>query len=98
MQEGQLALPDTAPWEQTTITLPYTLPAGEAGAEYQLNVSFTLAQSTLWAERGFEMAFAQFALPVAAPALPRRAIAALPEAEPRHDAGFHPGEWRRLPP
>ena len=78
LQQGLLALPDVPPGGNTTITLPYTLPTAEAGAEYQLTVSFLLTESTRWAERGFELAYAQFALPVATPALPCTSTSCLP--------------------
>jgi beta-galactosidase/beta-glucuronidase len=55
---------EVTPGSEMTITLPYTLPQEKPGATYWLNISFTLAQATLWAPRGFELAWAQFELPV----------------------------------
>ncbi|HEX7056059.1 MAG TPA: glycoside hydrolase family 2 TIM barrel-domain containing protein [Bacilli bacterium] len=47
-----------------TIVLPYTLPEASTGA-YVLTLSCRLKQATEWADAGHEIAFAQFALPVA---------------------------------
>jgi beta-galactosidase/beta-glucuronidase len=70
--QGVLAPLDVPPGETREIQLPYKLPQPKPGATYWLNLSFTQAQTTLWASRGFEVAWAQFELPVeklAAPTL-----------------------------
>jgi beta-galactosidase/beta-glucuronidase len=46
------------------LTLPYALPRAVPGATYWLDLSFTQQEDTLWAERGFEVAYAQFEIPV----------------------------------
>lgn len=47
------------------VALSYELPEkGEKNVEYWLNVSLVLKQDTLWAEKGHEVAFEQFKLPV----------------------------------
>jgi len=78
LQEGQAALPPISAHGEGTITLPYSHPAGEPGAEYLLNLRFGLAQSTVWAPRGFEVAFAQFILPVETVSVPEIAISTMP--------------------
>jgi len=78
LQEGETALPPAPARGAATLTLPYTLPASEPGAEYLLNLSFGLARSTAWAPRGFEVAFAQFRLPVDTSPMPHMAIADMP--------------------
>ena len=77
LQQGTLALPAIPAHGSGSFTVPYTLPRGEAGAEYHLTLRFTLSQDTLWAPRGFELAFAQFALPVATPEVPCLTLSAL---------------------
>ena len=48
-----------------------------------LNLSFVLRKDTPWAARGHEVAFAQFQLPVEAPAAPAIRVAAMPPLEMR---------------
>ncbi len=68
VQSGTLALPEIKPGAEAVLTVPYTLPKfGDAW----LDITFSLASDTLWATRGHEIAWAQFALPTeAAPASP----------------------------
>ena len=54
---------DLAPREEKTFTLALPAITPEPGVEYWLNVSFTLKADTLWAKKGFEVAWDQFALP-----------------------------------
>jgi beta-galactosidase/beta-glucuronidase len=79
LQEGTMDLPDVAPWAETEILLPYALPRDAAGGEVLLNLSFVRKERTDWADAGYEMAFVQRPLPVAAPAAP----AVLPRDRPR---------------
>ncbi|MGI6082285.1 MAG: glycoside hydrolase family 2 TIM barrel-domain containing protein [Limnochordia bacterium] len=66
---GDVELPHIAAGDSQRVIIPYKRPAVlKPGAEYWLNLSFTLAGDTLWALRGHEVAFAQFLLPFAAPA------------------------------
>jgi beta-galactosidase len=44
--------------------IPYKIEQPKAGAEYFLRVSYTQKEKTLWADQGFEVASAQFKLPV----------------------------------
>ncbi|NQT88844.1 DUF4981 domain-containing protein, partial [bacterium] len=46
------------------LTLPLNLPRAAPGAMYWLDLSFTQREDTLWAERGFEVAYAQFEVPL----------------------------------
>jgi len=65
LASGTVKMPRIAPGKTKTVTLPYTLPrARAAGTEYWLNIDFTLAADTPWADRGHEVAWAQFQLPV----------------------------------
>lgn len=60
---GEVANINAAPHRSRTITLQYTLPE-KADGRYFLTVSYTLANNTWWAEKGYEIAFTQFELPV----------------------------------
>ena len=60
LQQGALTLPDIGPGEKAEVAVPYTLPAS---GDALLNLTFTLAADTHWAERGHEVAWAQFDLP-----------------------------------
>ncbi len=64
VEGGELPLLDTPPGGNSEITLPYQLPESDA-AEWHLEVTFALARDTLWARRGHQVAWDQFALPVA---------------------------------
>lgn len=65
VQSGKMALPALAARRSATLAIPYRLPAQiAAGHRLILNLSFRLAADTLWAQRGHEVAWAQFTLPV----------------------------------
>ncbi len=52
--------------EEGTIVVPYaaSMPQEkQAGAEYYLNLSVKLKEDTLWADKGYEVAYEQFAVP-----------------------------------
>ena len=68
---GTFALPQVAAHGSGKATVPYKLPVGKPGAEYYLNLSFKSKEATPWAEAGTEVAWAQFKLPVAVPAVKR---------------------------
>ena len=69
LQSGTLDLPEIAPNTDAVVSIPYTLPNGDTW----LDVTFSLASDTLWAERGHEIAWAQFALPT--PSVPAAIVA-----------------------
>jgi len=70
LQEGELPALTTPPGDKETVTIPYDRLAPEPGATYWLTLRFALAEDALWAEKGHEVAWAQFALPVGSPAKP----------------------------
>lgn len=56
--------------QKQQITIPYELPASaKPNAEYFLNLSLKLKEATLWAPKGYEVAWHQ--VPVVRPAVPR---------------------------
>jgi beta-galactosidase/beta-glucuronidase len=64
VQQGVLPALSTAAGQSEEITVPYSL--DNLTGEAFLTVRFALAQSTIWAEAGHEIAWAQFALPTPA--------------------------------
>jgi len=76
LQQGDLPPLDVPAGGEATVTLPYALPPPEPGCEVWLNIAFALAEAAPWAGRGHEVAWAQFRLPVEAPApvIARRAM------------------------
>ena len=78
---GQGALPEltVAAGEAMEAAVPVELPALPPGALVWLDLSFTQKADTLWAERGYEVAFAQFQVPAAAPAAPAVRVADMPQ-------------------
>ena len=46
------------------VQLNYKIDKFKAGAEYFLRVSYTQKEKTLWADKGYEVAFEQFKLPI----------------------------------
>ncbi len=82
LQSGILPSLTTAPGKSGELTIPFTLPEPQAGAEYFLNVTFLLASDLPWAKAGFEVAWGQFQLEVKTPAVAVNAVgASLPEVE-----------------
>ena len=67
-----------APLEEGILTAAFTTPEFKPGAEYFLNVSFTLKEDTSWAKAGHEVAKEQFYLPFNVP----KADASEAEMEP----------------
>ncbi|MBC9822885.1 glycoside hydrolase family 2 TIM barrel-domain containing protein [Terrabacter sp. MAHUQ-38] len=67
VQEGTLASGqlNAAPGETVTVHIPYSLPKPKGGAEYWLNLTFTLEDRTVWSDPGHVVSFHQFRLPVA---------------------------------
>lgn len=60
VQQGVLSLPEIPAQEARTVHIPFTLPANSAGWDYWLNLDFTLAVDTRWAQCGHNVATAQF--------------------------------------
>jgi len=79
LQSGQLPQLDTPAGAGTMVTVPFHEPESRPGAEYWLEVRFVLAQDTLWAENGHEVAWAQFKLPLLIPDPPKLDINDMPE-------------------
>lgn len=66
IQQGELSPLDLGPGESASVQIPAAVPRDDSKpAEYFLRVSFTLKKNELWAKAGFEVAAAQFLLPIA---------------------------------
>jgi beta-galactosidase/beta-glucuronidase len=81
LQSGDLPALDVPPGCSKSVAVPFNRPPLEPGVEYWLTLSFTLAQDTLWAEAGHEVAWAQFQVPFDVPAKPAPGIVGAPELQ-----------------
>jgi beta-galactosidase len=79
LQAGQLSRLNTPAGGREVILIPFDKPKLESGVEYWLTLSFTLADDASWAEKGHEVAWEQFKIPLEAPAVDELPIAGLPE-------------------
>ena len=71
LQKGTLDKLPLAPDSEQEAVIPFEKPQLEAGAEYWLKVSFSLAEDLPWAERGYVVAWDQFQIPFDVPAVTR---------------------------
>ncbi|CQR47249.1 Beta-galactosidase [Paraliobacillus sp. PM-2] len=62
VETKQLSNMDIAPGESEVVTIPFNQNEFESGAEYFVNVSFYLSESTNWADKGHEIARGQMKL------------------------------------
>jgi len=87
LQTGALPRLSTSAGASETITIPFRKPELKLGTEYWLTLSFTLAQGTLWAERGHQVAWAQFKVPFDVPAAPALQPEDMPALHVQQSAG-----------
>lgn len=66
--EGDLPALDVAPETAKAFQIEFQKPEAKPGITYWLRFTFTLAKETKWAPAGHEVAWAQFELPIKAPA------------------------------
>jgi len=69
LADGALAPLDLAPGMQGAVAVALPRVQPKPGVEYWLDLSFVLKDKQLWAPAGHEVAWAQFKLPIAAPAV-----------------------------
>ena len=86
LQQGKIKPFDLAPQSSRDIRVPFKRPSPEAGAEYWLNLSVCLRDSTRWAPAGFVVAREQLKLPFGLPLLPA-GLAGLPPLKIQDDPG-----------
>ncbi|MBI1849150.1 MAG: DUF4981 domain-containing protein [Planctomycetes bacterium] len=77
VQQGAIPPIDLPPGAKREIALPLKPLAPRPGSELFLRVSFQLREDAAWAKKGHEVAWQQFAIPIASPPA---AVASLPEA------------------
>ncbi len=70
LEQGRFPELDIEAGASREFALPYSLPNVSPGQELWLNVSFVLAGDTPWEGRGYEVAWEQLKIPVAASAFP----------------------------
>jgi 3-dehydroquinate dehydratase type II len=70
LQSGSLPSLTVSPDHSQVVAVPFERPMVQPGTDYWLTLSFTLAEPTLWADRGHEVAWAQLKLPFDAPPAP----------------------------
>ncbi len=81
LQSGRIETPPIEPHKSAEVRIPFKKPEPEPGVEYWLVLRYKLARDTPWAEKGFEVGWSQFKLPIAAP-----------EPEPLHVSEMPPLE------
>ncbi|MCJ7736294.1 MAG: DUF4981 domain-containing protein, partial [Anaerolineae bacterium] len=81
LQSGTLPRLDTVPGESVQVTVPFDRPELAPGTECWLALSFALAEDTLWAARGHEVAWEQFQVPLDAPAVEALSVAGMPKLQ-----------------
>ncbi|MBO4631523.1 MAG: DUF4981 domain-containing protein, partial [Lentisphaeria bacterium] len=87
VQSGSLLPLQIPPRSSQEVKIPYAFPKNpKAGAEYFLNLTFTLGRDTEWARSGHEIAWAQFALPVVVRKRKNTVKAHLPRIEMDEDS------------
>jgi beta-galactosidase len=67
IKSGKVESLDLAPGDEKIIAIPFGKITPKSGVEYFLRVSFTQAKNELWARAGYEVAAAQFKLPIEMP-------------------------------
>jgi len=78
LQSGVMPAPGIRPGESVVLSVPFVKPVVAGGAEYWLNVAFTLSKDERWAKRGHVVAREQVAIPFDAAARPRIGLAGIP--------------------
>jgi beta-galactosidase len=78
VQEGSLPRLSLQPGQRQNVTIPFTKPQLQGGAECWLKVTFALAEDTLWAEQGHVVAWDQFEIPFDVPPAPTVELAKMP--------------------
>lgn len=88
LQSGATQVPEIRAGDFCELSVLYRLPSGVPGTEYHITLSFTLAGDEIWAERGHEVAWAQFRLPVEAPAKQNTSTTEMSPLDVEEDGGL----------
>lgn len=89
LRAGSTPAPQVAPAAAAALELGWEPVAQRPGAEAWLTLRFVLAAAAPWANAGHELAFAQFALPQAAPVGVARVVRAAPLVAEQQGATLH---------
>ncbi|MGM9637353.1 MAG: glycoside hydrolase family 2 TIM barrel-domain containing protein [Eubacteriales bacterium] len=77
-----------APRETVTVTVPFQMPENpEADGEYFLNLYVELKEDTLWAEKGYAIAYEQLAVPAEIDHVSGLSLASLPDLTSKEENG-----------
>ena len=79
IQQGELSELKVLPGNSLLVSIPYNIPSLDVGSTYWLNLKFTQKYDERWASQGFEVAWAQFELPVLSLPAPPTIIHNFPE-------------------
>ena len=88
LQQGVLPSLDLPAGQEAIVTVPFDSLAPLPGAHYFLTLEFRLNKSMPWAEAGYEVAAAQFELPVANPPVRPLALKSLPPLRVAESSGL----------
>ena len=88
IDEGELPELDVPPHEKIVIEIPYRKPNLKPGAEYHIEILFSLSKDTLWADKGYVVAWEQFKLPFEVPKPPTFSLSKVPELEIEEQHNF----------
>ncbi|VAX17974.1 beta-galactosidase [hydrothermal vent metagenome] len=66
IESGEIGKIDVEPLKEKIITIPLPVIKAKPGAEYLFKIIFTQSEKTLWADKGFKIAWDQFEIPVKA--------------------------------
>lgn len=86
--DGAMTMPDLAPGEEKTVTLPIPALKPAPGAIYHLNLAVSLAEGEPWAKAGYAIANAQFEMPGSKPGSTAAAADLKPLAVAKTAQGF----------
>ncbi|MFX1597326.1 MAG: glycoside hydrolase family 2 TIM barrel-domain containing protein, partial [Promethearchaeota archaeon] len=81
IQEGDLQPIVINPGETKDVKIPFKRPDLKPNTEYYLLIKFTLSRDTLWAKKGYMVAWDQFKIPYKAPELPMIDIKSIPNID-----------------
>jgi beta-galactosidase len=104
LQSGRLPALHTPAGQTEVVSVPFKQPVLEPGAEYWLELSFSLPGATAWGEKGHEVAWEQFKMPFNVPAAVPSPAAQMPAVSLQEDpdqavisgAGFRLAFDRRM--
>ncbi|MHA1435932.1 MAG: glycoside hydrolase family 2 TIM barrel-domain containing protein, partial [Promethearchaeota archaeon] len=79
IQEGKLPKLSSKAGEKQEVKIPFKKPEIKPKAEYYILIKFLLSKNTIWAEKGYIVAWDQFKIPYVSIPLPKINIDILPE-------------------